>query len=379
MSNDKHSSSSKSQNSEVKNNDNEERSYYSKFKNNNDEIIPILVKSNEHSHRSNNKRDTNTTRYSYKSENSKYSSKSNNLSRKKEFIVNNRNKNDTDIAKIFISVMFVVFLSIFNNSPLANHFEKPVTCFNDAVFNLTEGINNSFNNNLSLNNAIMIIGGLLEDLTVLSGFIFFCFGFKSWALLIALTFVYSFRIFIQKIYVMDFPVHTTFKDPGFPSLFVPYLPTTDFFFSGHVSLPTVVAFQFYFEGYKALSYFSFFAGFYQACMMIATRGHYSIDLFAGFIFSFYFCILTKILCVKYIDNSGIGLYEDGKNEGIDKREINKEELNSSHYSNKPHKDNDYDYYQDNFNDETRISGRSFNEKTDIMKSDIEEGEFLIKK
>ena len=41
-----------------------------------------------------------------------------------------------------------------------------------------------------------------------------------------------------------FPDFFTFHDPGFPSIFIPYQPANDFYFSGHTGLCTILMFMF---------------------------------------------------------------------------------------------------------------------------------------
>ena len=65
------------------------------------------------------------------------------------------------------------------------------------------------------------------------------------------------RFINQNFYLMTIPKESTFRYPGFPSLFVPYLATNDYFFSGHVSLPSVMGYEFYKNGYPKTSIFCF--------------------------------------------------------------------------------------------------------------------------
>ena len=58
--------------------------------------------------------------------------------------------------------------------------------------------------------------------------------------------------------------------------------------------------------YYKLAFFAIFSALYEAFMMVVIRGHYSIDLYAGFIFSTYACLLANKVCLK-VDFSSIGL------------------------------------------------------------------------
>lgn len=219
--------------------------------------------------------------------------------------LNIENNEKIMIFKILLIVLMLFFISLFNNVNL-KLFSDLVSCFNDKLFSITTGINLYLRDHPKFNDTIMIIGGLLEDSTVILGFLYFAFVFKSWNLLFSLGILYFFRGLVQHMYIMRIPADTTFRYPGFPSLFVPYLATNDYFFSGHVSLPTIVALNFFINEYYYFFAYSILSAIYQCFMMVVVRGHYSIDLYAGFIFSIYSFLLTQKLC-SVIDYSNIGL------------------------------------------------------------------------
>ena len=223
-----------------------------------------------------------------------------------KLIYNTENESKNLKIKTIATITFILLLVILNNSGGLNPFRTPINCFSDSFFNMTISINKILQTNKSLDNAVLIIGGLLEDITVVVGFMYFCFTFKSWSLLVGLLILYTTRTIMQKLYVMEVPPDMTFRYPGFPSLFVPYLATNDFFFSGHVSLPSIVAYNFNKNGNKGLAIFGVFTALYEAFMMIIVRGHYSIDLYAGFVFSYYAILLAEKICY-YLDRSFIGL------------------------------------------------------------------------
>lgn len=86
---------------------------------------------------------------------------------------------------------------------------------------------------------------------------------------------------------MSYPEGFIWEYPGFPSIMVSYLKTNDFFYSGHVGLPVLLMCEF-----KILKRYYMFAFclatfFIEAFTMIATRGHYTIDLITGAIFAHY--------------------------------------------------------------------------------------------
>lgn len=237
----------------------------------------------------------------------------------------NNNDNNPELQRKLpkiLSVFFVIFFIAFFNLAHIGTFTSEVTCFYDLGFKITTGLNQLMIDVPKLQDAIMIIAGLAEDFAVVLGMMFFTFKFESWRMLFSLFIVYFLRFINQNFYLMTIPKESTFRYPGFPSLFVPYLATNDYFFSGHVSLPSVMGYEFYKNGYPKTSIFCFCVALFQMFMMFCTRGHYSIDMYAGFIFSFYSCIVIN----KYIhlidkskyswrkENEISGIYDDDSSE-----------------------------------------------------------------
>jgi len=121
---------------------------------------------------------------------------------------------------------------------------------------------------------------------------------------------------------MSYPEGYIWEYPGFPSLMVSYLKTNDFFYSGHVGLPIILMSEFYVLKRFNMFGFCIFTFFIEAFTMIATRGHYSIDLITGAIFAHYiFQNVEKN--IHYIDSLTIGKTEN------DFKLNNGEEMNSN--------------------------------------------------
>lgn len=234
---------------------------------------------------------------------------SDSLKEKKLFSENNNE--DDEYAKrlmphkIFMSVLFLSLIAFFNGASL-NIFEDNVKCFRDRMFESTAFLHDLMLASPTLQDIILIVAGLAEDFAVLLGCVFFVFKFKSLRVMLGLAAVYASRAFFQNLYLMEIPKESTFRYPGFPSLFVPYFQSNDYFYSGHVSLPTVISYEFWKLRYYWTAVLVFHVGLLQMGMMLCVRGHYGIDMYAGFIFSFYFCQIANIH-VHYIDKSIIGL------------------------------------------------------------------------
>lgn len=230
------------------------------------------------------------------------------------------------LHKAVATAVIVIALACFNNIQTGAFTTNP-ECLYDFTFEMSHGVYEYVRDHVPLRNAILILAGLFEDICVIVGLVFFAVYFKSWRLLFALASLYLSRAIIQQIYIMTIPKEMIFQYPGFPSLFVPYLPTNDFFFSGHVSLPTIIAHEFALDKrFNKIAYFAYFTAIFEALMMIIMRGHYGMDIFAGFIFSFYFIRITDMY-IKSIDTSKMGMFYIDKqsNEGeYNKTDIEKQ-------------------------------------------------------
>lgn len=201
------------------------------------------------------------------------------------------------IIKITICIIGIFMIAFMNNYKTL--FIENVICINDAFFNGFSGINNSLTYDVSAKNAILIIGGLLVDLSILATSVYYTLYGKSWRFLISTFLFYGVRALFQLMYIMRTPPNYIFSYPGFPSLFVSYKSTNDFFFSGHVGFPLLCAYESRNVKFWFL-YVGIFISVYMAFLMISTRGHYSIDIYFGFIFVIYIIRVSKFLC-EYLD------------------------------------------------------------------------------
>ena len=112
---------------------------------------------------------------------------------------------------------------------------------------------------------------------------------------------YGFRFLCQSIFAMELPEGYYWDYPGFYSIVVPYGATNDFFFSGHVGCCLICALEFNLVFKQAekvqnlktmklatrMVYFSIATLCAQVFIMMATRGHYTIDLIVGVIIAHY--------------------------------------------------------------------------------------------
>ena len=79
---------------------------------------------------------------------------------------------------------------------------------------------------------------------MIMAFIHWLFYTNSYRFGIAIVVFYVTRFLFQHIFLLKVPDNYIFRYPGFPSLFVPYDKTTDFFFSGHVGGSLIATMEF---------------------------------------------------------------------------------------------------------------------------------------
>jgi hypothetical protein len=127
---------------------------------------------------------------------------------------------------------------------------------------------------------------------------------------------------------MRYPDGYLWEYPGFPSLTISYLKTNDFFFSGHVGFPIIIAMECYNLKKLCIMIFCLFTCVVEFITMIFTRGHYFIDLITGVIVSHYTYIIVEKY-IHYIDDSCIGMKKSESRN--DKDGFQPVEIKSDHY------------------------------------------------
>ena len=205
----------------------------------------------------------------------------------------------TFVARSLI-IVFMVSMSVANAATgMVLPFHE-TECLWDGVFDATAGINQFLIENETYRNALLIFSALLIDILMVSIAFRFMFFAKTWRSPMFLISFYSFRGLIMGMFLMRFPEGHVFVSPGFPSLTITYAKTSDFFFSGHVGFATFSALENrYYENYPLMC-LSIVTVIVESFTMIVTRGHYSIDIISGIVFSHYIWIVTGWLA-PYVD------------------------------------------------------------------------------
>lgn len=141
---------------------------------------------------------------------------------------------------------------------------------------------------------LICCSGMIDIMTLVGFYRFARYG-TTFRPVMTIFLFYGLRTVIQSIFFMEKPEGYDWDYPGFPSIFVPYGKTADFFYSGHVGICMINYLEFSAVGWRLWALFAIFVSGCQVFLMITLRSHYSIDLLAGFLFAHY----MFLICEKY--------------------------------------------------------------------------------
>ena len=116
---------------------------------------------------------------------------------------------------------------------------------------------------------------------------------------------------------MKIPDGYLWENPGFPSIFVSYHKTNDFFFSSFLGVTLIFALEFEKMDQIILFIISLVVLFFQTLLVIFLRGNYFIDIFAAILFAHYAHMMSNDLA-NYLDEKNILTFEENKNEKREK-------------------------------------------------------------
>ncbi|CAG9311251.1 unnamed protein product [Blepharisma stoltei] len=190
---------------------------------------------------------------------------------------------------ISLSVIAIIIANAFTGMLLRTWH---VGCMWDALFEITTSPNEYFKENETSHNIITIISSLLIDFLLSSFTLHFILWGNSWRPIICLLSFYIFRGAIQASFVMECPKDWAWYYPGFPSLAVGYQKTSDFFYSGHVGVVTILTFFNRHTKRYILMWISISSIAIEFWVMIFLRGHYTIDVITGPLVAHYFWIVS---------------------------------------------------------------------------------------
>jgi hypothetical protein len=211
--------------------------------------------------------------------------------------------------RIILTTLLALFAIYLPKIDLFGKTSDHFHCIDDAFFNMTFEINRKLTNLIQIRETILILSSFCMDaIYIVFSYYWISYG-RSWRVIIAFCSFYLFRSLIQNLFQMTYPPGMLWSYPGFPSMTISYLKTNDFFPSGHVAFPIIVGMEFLKLNKPLLFIICLFSALFETVVMVLMRGHYSIDLLAGWIFSHYFFMLSDQY--SYIlDDSRISMKEE---------------------------------------------------------------------
>jgi hypothetical protein len=223
-------------------------------------------------------------------------------------------------TKLKLTLIILLLSGIFLNCMYGFGLQDAeVVCLEDKTHILTDSLNKYLHENPLVSDYMTIISSLFIDIMMISICLYWVFYSESWRFLFSLFVFYILRAVTQGLFIMRAPEGLIWNHPGLPSLAVSYLKTTDFFFSGHVGLPIIVACEFFKNDYVFMAYFSLLSCLIEFIVMTIMRGHYIIDLIFGITTAHYVYIIVEKY-IHIIDDSSFSLKNQNAENNHEKKE-----------------------------------------------------------
>jgi hypothetical protein len=197
-------------------------------------------------------------------------------------------------------VVTAIALAIwFWTQSLIGHREAPSSALEDALHNLTAGLNSYFSRSPAAANVLLIFSSALIDALGLFLLARWLFG-ASVRPFLGLVLLLGLRQIMQAICALPPPPGMIWHYPGFPSLLVTYNVGNDFFFSGHTAIAVFGAIELARLGKRWLTAVAVLLAVFEVATVLILRAHYTMDVFTGIIAALWVAQVTKKLS-PYLD------------------------------------------------------------------------------
>ncbi|MDF1758152.1 MAG: phosphatase PAP2-related protein [Legionellaceae bacterium] len=173
----------------------------------------------------------------------------------------------------------------------------------DQVFIITQSINQYLNISPKISGLLLILTSLEVDILVIF-LILSAFLTHTSRPFIALVIAMFLRQFCQLMTLLPIPEGMIWFDPGFPTLFVTYGVTNDFFFSGHTTLTIIGACSLAkIYNYKLMHLFKWMLIIFQITVILCIRAHYFMDIYAAIVTALLInCYIWKIKLPTWLES-----------------------------------------------------------------------------
>ena len=206
------------------------------------------------------------------------------------------------IVAILIHVWLITRELIRQNSNLAFKLNGEI---GDKLLDFISPLNQYVREQPDLLNFLLISSSFLIDAVSISLLLITILG-TTFRPIYSMLLCFMMRRICQLLIILPIPVGMLWKNPGFPSIFVTYDVSNDFFFSGHTSLAVLGSIELMqFINHKSRFYFIFLLSlvcfsFFEIATILILKAHWTMDIFTGVIVASYCSIISKKIA-KYTD------------------------------------------------------------------------------
>lgn len=187
-------------------------------------------------------------------------------------------------------IMLYVFYKIWILSQNFINYKNDFNKFVDRSHTTTSVIHKILKNNMIITKSSFIISSLIID-TIMSLIIIDYIFYNNSIEIKILLYTMIIRQINQCIISFPKPEEILWTNPGFPSIFVTYEVTNDFYFSGHTSLAVISGMFLQRYGYIILGQINIV---FQISLLIFTRSHYFPDIITGFIIPYFIKYMMEL-------------------------------------------------------------------------------------
>jgi PAP2 superfamily C-terminal len=191
-----------------------------------------------------------------------------------------------------LAVTAIVLTLWFWTQSLIGARTPPASGVNDAVLNVTAGVNVYLSQHTSAANALLIASSALIDALGLFLLGSWLFG-GSVRPFLGLVVLMALRQSMQAICALTPPPNMIWHYPGFPSLLVTYHVANDFFFSGHTAIAVFGAVELSRLRRNWLTILAVLIVVFEVATVIVLRAHYTMDIFTGIVAALWVARLSE--------------------------------------------------------------------------------------
>jgi len=166
-----------------------------------------------------------------------------------------------------------------------------VDCTEDYLHGYLNFLNAYFKANESTKNLCLIVTALFSDLVLGCVLMQWVLQAKSWRFPIALIGLYLMRLLCAVTFRIRYPADYIWGNPGFPSISTAYGMANDFHFTAHIGLTIMCANELWEVRYYKTAVVALLTVASQTVLGLATRGSYSIDIAAAYLFGYFFWLV----------------------------------------------------------------------------------------